>query len=109
MFLKNKYTKWYFSIIEKAKSSDRKKLKSNNKNYKKPFVGIQYYKPNNSYMIHRQTGNKPSKNSSNQNNRIGYNIFSGGYYYGSGTKLYIEIYNFWLKYIVKNLFILIRS
>ena len=33
MFLKNKYTKWYFSIIEKAKSSDRKKLKSNNKNY----------------------------------------------------------------------------
>ena len=38
--LDNKYSRWYFSIIEKAKSSDRKKLKSNNKNYKNlRFIG----------------------------------------------------------------------
>lgn len=33
MFLENKYSKWYFSIIEKSKDSNRKKLKRNHKDY----------------------------------------------------------------------------
>jgi hypothetical protein len=32
-FYNNKYTKWYFSIIEKAKNSNRKKLKRNDPNF----------------------------------------------------------------------------